>query len=123
MGTTAEGRSCTELLLPMPPSVNALYANVRNVGRVRTKAYRAWLSEAGWELLRQRPRPIKGRYHLRIFAARKQNRADLGNREKAISDLLVKHQVVSDDSVAETIQLSWSDDVKSGWVRLELEPA
>lgn len=43
------------LVLPLPPSVNNLYANRRGGGRVKTRDYRGWLAEAGWV-------PLEGRW-------------------------------------------------------------
>jgi len=45
--------------LPLPPSVNRLWRS--NRGRVhRAAPYVAWLKEAGWSLLRQRPKRLTG---------------------------------------------------------------
>ncbi len=98
-----------EISLPFPPSVNALFANVKGVGRVKTSAYRKWAAEAGWSLAAQRPRGIAGAYEIEITAFRPDNRRrDLGNLEKGISDLLVSQGVVEDDSLAEKITLQWA---------------
>jgi Holliday junction resolvase RusA-like endonuclease len=37
------------LHLPIPPSINKLWANSPGKPRVRSSAYRAWIIEAGWE--------------------------------------------------------------------------
>jgi crossover junction endodeoxyribonuclease RusA len=99
-----------ELFLPMPPSANALYANGGDDGgRIKTKAYDDWLSEAGWRVQEQHPARIAGRYCIEIQIPRphNQSRLDLGNREKAISDLLVRQRIVADDHLAERITQSW----------------
>jgi hypothetical protein len=36
------------LLIPYPPSVNHLFATKKGGGRVKTAAYKAWITEAGW---------------------------------------------------------------------------
>lgn len=105
-----------EIKLPNPPSANSLFANRKRdpfakptarklPGRVKTKAYREWIEEAGWKLLMQRPGRIAGRYEIKITAGR--DRRDLDNLIKAISDLLVAHFVIEDDSLAERVTLSW----------------
>jgi Holliday junction resolvase RusA-like endonuclease len=82
--------------IPVPPSVNALYANVRH-GRIKTRRYARWIEAAGWELLLQHPTAVHGRYHLTMTLPR--IRGDPDNRVKPISDLLVAHGLIEDDSV------------------------
>lgn len=48
-------------------------------------------------------------------------RMDLANREKAISDVLVKWGILSDDSQICDLRLYWADDVPAGMVRVTLE--
>lgn len=98
-----------ELRLPSPPSANHLYANAASGGRFKTEEYEAWLDEAGWRLQEQRPGRIAGPYEIEVQVARPhgKRRADLDNKIKGVSDLLVKHRVLVDDSLAEKITLSW----------------
>lgn len=92
-------RGATEITLPFPPSVNALFVNRRG-GRARTKAYDAWIVEAGTQLLTQRPMKHEGPVTVAITVGLpdKRNR-DLDNLLKPLLDLLVRHQVIQDDSV------------------------
>jgi crossover junction endodeoxyribonuclease RusA len=90
--------------LPVPPSVNSLYRNLAGRGRVKTARYKSWTVEAGLLLRSQRPRRIKGPYAL-VIAVPVKIVPDLGNLEKAVSDLLVAHQVVEDDRHAHSISL------------------
>jgi len=95
--------------LPLPPSVNALYANVAGRGRVKSERYRTWLNAAGWELKAQKPPRVEGHYCIWIWANRPDGRKrDLGNLEKPVSDLLVAHGIVADDSQCVEIHLYWS---------------
>jgi len=96
-----------EMWLPVPPSTNNLYLNVRGHrgGRIKAPRYRLWLKQAGLELLVQRPRPVHGPYRLSIELPRS-TRGDVGNREKAISDLLVAHGLIDDDRYAVAISIS-----------------
>src|SRR4051812_34736801 len=111
----------TEIILPTPPSSNALWKYGR--GNVfKSEVYKAWLEEAGHRLNRQHPAPVHGPYRLTILAQRPPRRhRDLGNLEKALSDLLVRHRVVDDDA--------WCDDIRARWVTaapgvaLRIEPA
>ena len=97
-----------ELFIPAPPSSNSLFDN-RMGGRAKTEAYDGWLKEAGYRLAEQKPARIAGAYELEIYIPRSLIRrgSDLGNREKAVSDLLVKMRVISDDSLAQRITLAW----------------
>lgn len=99
------------LWLPMPPSTNALTFNKPGGGRAKTKEYDRWLLDAGWLLVDQKPGRIDGPYTLRADFCRPPGRPrkDLGNYEKAVSDLLVKHGVVLDDAFADRIELAWAD--------------
>jgi Holliday junction resolvase RusA-like endonuclease len=98
-----------EITLPMPPSTNGLFANKEGGGRMRSEPYEQWISDAGWTLQSQRPGRVVGRYDIEICIPRRETKArfDIGNREKAISDLLVNHHVIADDSLAESILLRW----------------
>lgn len=102
----------TTITLPVPPSANNLFRNVRK-GRVVTERYQSWLNAAGWELQSQRIAPIDGPVHLAIAINEKKTRCDLGNCEKATVDLLVKHGVIADDNkrVVRSISLYWSPNV------------
>jgi crossover junction endodeoxyribonuclease RusA len=115
-----ESVSTIALRLPMPPSVNALYANVAGKGRVKSTRYRTWLNAAGWAIKEQRPRKVKGDYVLWIWAQRPDGRRrDLGNLEKPISDLLVAHGIVGDDSQCVAIHCYWSGSGRECEVRIE----
>lgn len=88
------------LSLPYPVSVNAMYANAPGRGRVKTERYKTWLNAAGWNVKLAKPSPLKGAYTLEItlFQSQKRKR-DIDNVVKPISDLLVEHQLVEDDSL------------------------
>ena len=84
--------------LPSPPSTNNLYKRVLNKAgkRPHTNIYAAWIEAAGWELVAQKPGKMLDNYRLTIRVA-PGFRADLDNGVKAISDLLVTHEVTPDD--------------------------
>jgi crossover junction endodeoxyribonuclease RusA len=113
------------LNLPYPPTANNLFDNVPRRGRVKSAGYRAWLTEAGWLIKMQKPEPVRGSYRLTIIATRPDRRArDLGNLEKAVSDLLKAAGVIEDDSLARSIFLVWDDmpPVKGGAITVHLHP-
>ena len=103
------------LILPMPPSVNACYANRPGFGRVKTAAYRNWLKEAGWEVVRQAPglRPIIGDVSVdMVFERRRDRRSDLDNRCKALLDLLTKQRAWIDDSQVVELRMAYATDAQ-----------
>ena len=109
--------------VPLPPSVNALYVNVPGRGRVRSAAYEAWLTEAGYLVnLSKALGPITGPYSLVIKAGKPNHKngqhVDLGNIEKALSDLLKKHCCIRDDKDAQRIELSWSAEIDGVFVQV-----
>ena len=92
--------------LPFPPSVNGLFAG--KARRYASPVYKAWKAAA---------RPfvpaglIAGPYTLDLLFDRPDRRArDLGNLEKAVSDLIVERGLVIDDSCCQRITLAWSDE-------------
>ncbi len=94
--------------VPLPPSVNALYRNVPGRGRVKTPKYSAWIKSAGWEVISQRPAKLSGSYSVKYSLCRPDNRRrDAENYIKALSDLLVRLQIVEDDSRAVSTTVAW----------------
>ncbi len=99
--------------LPMPPSVNSMYLNVPGKGRVKTKAARAWATEAQWMLIAQRNRAgrherIAGPVAVEVLAYRPASRRrDLDNILKAVLDLLTNSNTIADDSQVVAINARW----------------
>lgn len=92
--------------LPFPPSVNGLFSG--KARRYASPVYKAWKAAA-------RPHVpaglIAGPYSLELIFDRPDRRArDLGNLEKAVSDLIVERGLVIDDSCCQRITLAWSDE-------------
>lgn len=113
------------LHLPTPPSVNNLFKNIAR-GRAKTERYEAWIAEAGLKLNLQRPRLVRGPFLVTmVFVRPDLRRRDLDGMIKAPLDLLVKHGVVQDDHLCQSIRLSWSDSApdKNGGVSITVEAA
>lgn len=113
------------ILLPMPPSVNALFATKVIKGVLRrfiSKRYEAWQLEAGTALLRQRPIPSFAEPVEMVLKLGRPDgrRRDLANYEKAVSDLLVEHGILSDDSLIHKLTMFWANDVHG--VQVDIEP-
>jgi len=99
--------------LPFPPSTNGLFVTVRN-RRVVAPVYERWRDIAAVQIMIQRmdqsPNSVAGKYRMTLtFSAKHRAGSDLGNLEKAVSDVLVTMRVVEDDSLAESIVLRWGD--------------
>lgn len=87
--------------IPVPPSVNAAFFNRtfgKGRGRVKTKAYREWLSTAGWKVKSevQAADRVSGPFRISINLPASMN-GDIDNRVKGIVDLLVACERVDDD--------------------------
>jgi crossover junction endodeoxyribonuclease RusA len=94
------------ILLPIPPSANDLHDH--KPGRpVRSKACSAWIRDAGWRLLEQRPGRVPGAYILLLAVPETETKADLDNLSKATSDLLQAHGVIDNDRKARRVVLDW----------------
>jgi Holliday junction resolvase RusA-like endonuclease len=113
----------TTLTLPFPISVNALYVNSSR-GRQDSQRYATWKLEAGWELQRQRPAPVKGPVELlyEVQDGKDNRRRDLCNLEKGVTDLLVTHGVIEADHdlIVREVRMKWAKDVVG--VRVTISP-
>jgi Holliday junction resolvase RusA-like endonuclease len=113
----------TVLYLPVPPTANNLFPTGKLGRRFTSPEYRAWKDEAGKSLLAQHRSKHPGRVRVTYEVARPlkkdgtQKRQDLGNKEKASSDLLVAHRVILDDSLIEELVMRWADDLPQGVLR------
>ncbi len=89
------------LTVPFPPSVNGLYdGGKKTKRRFKSDRYQNWLKAAGYTLLAQKrerfPGPIRVLYE---FSPPSDGRTrDVFNYEKPVSDLLVAHRIIRDDS-------------------------
>jgi crossover junction endodeoxyribonuclease RusA len=107
--------------LPYPPSVNGLYFNVANRGRVKTSRYAEWSKEASWLISIARKGARIGPYGLTVMAGRPdRRRRDLGNLLKAIEDALVAGGAIEDDSECQKLKMEWWPDIKG--VRVTVVP-
>ncbi len=106
------------LTLPeLPPPLSACFNNARGPGRVKSKRYRAWIelcryqhSIDGWNGRDcSGPVAVEYRYCRPRNADGQESRVkrDLGNLEKATSDMLVALGVIEDDSLIHDLRLTW----------------
>lgn len=106
--------------LPMPPSTNALFGQAPGRKRYTSADYAEWQVVAGTVLKNARAPKFSGQVWIRI-TLRDSGNLDGDNRIKAPLDLLVKHQIIKDDSrtYVREIRLCWGN--VSG-ARIEIRP-
>jgi len=97
------------MTLPVPPSVNNMFVNVRGRGRVPSSRYTKWKKAALSHLWGVRlPPTIK--HHVCVYiVVTEKCRSDLDNCAKAVLDFLVQNKIIADDSkkVVRRIILDW----------------
>ena len=117
-------RSLT-VFLPLPPGINASYANAAGKGRVCTKVLKAWKKTAAGEIL-SRAHGVKmlGTFKISIIASD----VDLSHARdadgicKAICDAFVQNHIVPDDNHRHmrSVCVEWSGDVPAGFAAVTL---
>ncbi len=117
-------RSLT-VFLPLPPGINASYANAAGKGRVCTKVLKAWKKTAAAEIL-SRAHGVKmlGTFKISIIASD----VDLSHARdadgicKAICDAFVQNHIVPDDNHRHmrSVCVEWSGDVPAGFAAVTL---
>ena len=119
------------LVLPLPPSVNRLFApvsaNARRGARLcPTPEYIRWQWSAYAALCdhdyRSFQGAITGAYRARIFVS-KDMRGDVDGRVKAALDVLVSHHITPDDKHCVSVLAERREDVAEGTCVVEIEPA
>lgn len=108
--------------LSLPPSVNALTRNVPGIGRVKTRAYKAWVRNAHYSIIAQiaPPRMIEAPYSVTIRLPLRM-RGDVSNRVKAIEDALVRAGVMVDDSRVYALTVRRDAEVKPDTCRVMIQ--
>jgi len=98
-----------KILLPFPPSVNRLWKTKKTGGMYRSPEYTKWRKAAlDWIKAQVGSKHIKGKYTLLIEAVRPDRRhRDIGNIEKAISDILQEAGVIENDCLCEDLHIRW----------------
>lgn len=101
--------------LPFPPTVNNLFKNAGK-SRVKTLGYKQWLQLASYGIKDSYRRNL-GPYHISIALKRPDmRRRDIGNLEKAVSDLMVMNGVIKDDSLCERLVMTWDNGINADCV-------
>ena len=105
------------MLLPLPPSANALWV-VSGNRRVKSAPYRKWLRETRW-MVKGKQMPEKTPLYLSIRAGMNRT-GDLDNRIKALSDLLQVAGIVPDDRWIDRIDARRDPFMVTGWCEVSV---
>lgn len=109
--------------IPFPPSVNGLFSGKER--RYTADHYKTWKSKAV-KCLTNAPMVV-GPVNVTYTFTKPKNKdgstnktkRDLGNLEKAVSDILVKMSVIEDDSLIQRIILQWGETDKGCRVEIK----
>ena len=89
-----------DITLPIPPSTNRIWRAFKT-RMIKSAEYRSWIEQAGKELTANLPvQPQVNCHYVLELQLPARMVGDIGNREKALSDLFVSHGVISDDKLA-----------------------
>jgi crossover junction endodeoxyribonuclease RusA len=93
-----------------PPSANKLWQRTKH-GMTKSAEYRAWLTEAGWQIKAQHIQPIAAPLQIALYAPAN-GRRDLDNFCKPCLDLIVGLKLIDGDRFAtvKKITMEWHTD-------------
>lgn len=119
------GTNVVTVTLPIPPSVNHAFYNASEGGRGKTRAYKDWREEAGWEIKIQKTGKVLGAVAIDyrvspVFHVKRKR--DLDNFLKPLSDALVDLALIEDDSLIMDLRIRWDETVEQGKVVVRVEP-
>ncbi|MAM13048.1 MAG: hypothetical protein CML23_21870 [Rhizobiaceae bacterium] len=107
--------------IPMPPSTNHLFKNVKGVGRVKTKAYQDFCLMAVAAIRRQKVAKIGG-YVTMVWAVERSSlQADISNRLKAAEDAIVMSGIIDDDRFVTAHTITWAPKA-NGMAHVQIYP-
>lgn len=95
----AEREPCAKLRLSRPPSVNTGYERKYGMEMHKTPYHKSWIRQAKLEIWGQNWERFETPVAI-VYEFNKQHAVeDVANFEKALSDFLVRMQILSDDSL------------------------
>lgn len=106
------GIAVAPIKLPLPPTVNSMFANRRGGGRQRTKKYNDWRQEAYLAAVAQPDTSLNmfsGPVMVDITCRRPRKNCDIDNRIKPVLDLLQAAGVIEDDKHVMEVRARWGD--------------
>jgi Holliday junction resolvase RusA-like endonuclease len=98
------------LTLPVPPPLNHMYANRKSGGRMKSREYDAWITDAYIVGRRQVTETIER--SVVTIAVPENARRDLDGHQKQIMDMLVKLKAIPNDRCKHVrgIAMYWHDE-------------
>jgi Holliday junction resolvase RusA-like endonuclease len=107
--------------IPLPPSTNNLFINLKRGGRTESPKYRAWKKEVAPIL--ESVSPVRT-YPVQITLAIRDGKgwrsnSDIANREKAATDALVSAGIITDDQqkyVRRLVMEFWDSETRNNQV-------
>lgn len=96
--------------IKMPPTANKIWRVRKGSVPYKSEEYRAWRTEAAWDIAAQRGgNSIEGPCKVEISARRPRANADLDNRIKPILDALQDGGAFANDNAVHEISAKWAD--------------
>lgn len=113
--------------MPLPPSANHLFVNLKGGGRAKSAAYKAWIDDARYHVMMQWramgkpvwPADMPMQLHVRLGLENRKR--DATNCVKAIEDILVRELPVPDDRWNDFISIKRDLNIP-GMARVTLAP-
>lgn len=103
----APAPAAVSFTMPMPPSVNQIFRNLKGKGRVKTSEYHDWRAFAVTAIRRQQIGALTGRVLVLFGVERMSLTADIDNRIKAMLDAIVEAGVIADDRYVTGFAIAW----------------
>ena len=113
------------LHIPTPPSANNLFTNSatgRSFGRGKSKQYRDWLRDAGWEAKLQSGHAHFARPVAILIEIDLRRQRDMDNAIKPTLDLLVYIGILADDSLVDDLRIVRRGDKTRAAISIWLMP-
>lgn len=112
--------------LPLPPSANALFKNLKGGGRAKTQSYKAWRDDARYHLVTAwraagKPEWQTTPMQVELRLGLKGRVRDAGNCLKAIEDVLVAELPIPDDRWNDRIVIERDESIP-GLARISIAP-
>ena len=113
--------------LPLPPSTNSLFINLKGGGRAKSASYKAWSEEARYHIILAWRAAGKPQWHhqepmqLDIRLGLEGRRRDASNCIKAIEDVLVAELPIPDDCYNDRILIERDTNIP-GFARVTIAP-
>lgn len=122
VGVPPASASPVTFTMPIPPSVNQMFRNVRGKGRVKTGHYEQWRATCATSLRLQQIPPVTGPVVVLFGVERQSSRADIDNRIKAMLDAIVAAKIIGDDDQVTAFAASWLPPA-NGLAHVQILPA